>query len=46
MLQDGWAKVFTVLYQIIGIGLLVEILRRLGVAFVVVQAAERRAKSD
>ena len=46
VLQDGWAKVFTVLYQIIGIGLLVEILRRLGVAFVVVQAAERRAKSD
>jgi Na+/H+ antiporter NhaC len=45
VLQDGWAKVFTVLYQIIGIGLLVEILRRMGAAFVTVQAEEKRAKS-
>jgi hypothetical protein len=35
------AQVFTVLYQLIGIGILVEILRRLGVAFVAVRAGER-----
>jgi hypothetical protein len=43
-LTDGWVKVFTVLYQLIGIGILVEILRRLGIAFVAVQTEERRAK--
>jgi hypothetical protein len=34
VLTDGWVKVFTVLYQLIGIGILVEILRRLGAGFV------------
>jgi hypothetical protein len=34
VLDAGWIKVFTVLYQLVGIGILVEILRRLGVAFV------------
>jgi hypothetical protein len=42
VLEDGWLKVFTVLYQLIGIGILVEILRRLGIAFVAVRQAERR----
>jgi hypothetical protein len=37
-------KIFTILYQLIGIGILVEILRRLGFAFVVVRAEERAAK--
>jgi hypothetical protein len=37
-------KLFTVFYQLIGIGILVEILRRFGLAFVAVQAAEKRAK--
>jgi hypothetical protein len=32
------------LYQLIGIGILVEILRRLGHAFVAVRAQERAAK--
>ena len=41
VLTDGWIKIFTILYQIIGIGILVEILRRLGLAFVAVQARER-----
>jgi hypothetical protein len=41
VLDDGWIKIFTILYQIIGIGILVEILRRLGLAFVAVQARER-----
>lgn len=46
VLQDGWLKLFTVLYQVIGIGILVEILRRLGIAFVAVQADARRAKES
>jgi hypothetical protein len=41
VLDDGWIKIFTIPYQIIGIGILVEILRRLGLAFVAVQARER-----
>jgi Ion channel len=47
VLQDGWLKVFTVLYQLIGIGILVEVLRRLGIAFITVRAEEKRAsRSD
>jgi hypothetical protein len=45
VLDDGWLKVFTVLYQLIGIGILVELLRRLGIAFITVRAQERAAKS-
>jgi hypothetical protein len=30
VLGDGWLKLFTVFYQLIGIGILVDILRRLG----------------
>jgi Na+/H+ antiporter NhaC len=45
VLDEGWMKVFTVFYLLIGIGVLVEILRRLGLAFVVVQAEERAAKA-
>ena len=45
VLEHRWMKVFTVLYLLIGIGILVEILRRLGLAFVAVQAQERAAKA-
>jgi Ion channel len=41
VIQDGWVKLFTILYQIIGIGILVEILRRLGMAFVRVQSESK-----
>jgi Ion channel len=41
VLQDGWLKIFTILFQLIGIGILVEILRRLGIAFVAIRAQER-----
>jgi hypothetical protein len=41
VLRDGWLKLFTVLYQLIGIGIVVEILRRLGFAFVAVRAQEK-----
>jgi hypothetical protein len=40
VLQDGWLKVFTILYQLIGIGILVEILRRLGLSFVEIRRQE------
>jgi hypothetical protein len=36
VLDHAWMKVFTVFYILIGIGILVEILRRLGSAFVAV----------
>ena len=42
VLQDGWIKLFTILYQVIGIGILVEILRRLGTAFVTVTRDARK----
>jgi voltage-gated potassium channel len=41
VLQDGWLKLFTVFYLLVGIGILVEILRRLGMAFVEVRKLER-----
>ena len=42
VLEHRWMKVFTVFYLLIGIGILVEILRRLGFAFVAVREAEKR----
>ena len=44
VLEDGWLKVFTILFQLVGIGILVEILRRLGQSFVVVRAEEAARK--
>jgi hypothetical protein len=43
VLDDRWLKIFTVLYQLVGIGVLVEILRRLGVAFVAVRQEQTAA---
>jgi Na+/H+ antiporter NhaD/arsenite permease-like protein len=43
VLHSRWLKVFTVLYLLVGIGILVEILRRLGFAFVTVRTQERKA---
>jgi hypothetical protein len=45
VLEDRWMKVVTVFYLLIGIGILVEVLRRLGLAFVAVRAEEQAAKS-
>lgn len=42
VLEHRWMKVFTVFYLLIGIGILVEILRRLGFAFVAVREADKR----
>jgi hypothetical protein len=44
VLGHAWMKVFTVLYLLVGIGILVEILRRLGFAFVAVRAGDEEAK--
>jgi Ion channel len=46
VLDDGWLKLFTIGYQLIGIGVLVEVLRRLGCAFVTVQEEEKKAKEN
>jgi ABC-type branched-subunit amino acid transport system permease subunit len=45
VLTDRWMKVFTIFYLLIGIGILVEILRRLGLAFVAIRQEERAAKA-
>jgi hypothetical protein len=37
-------KLFTIFYQLIGIGILVEIVRRLGAAFVLARQEEAAAK--
>jgi hypothetical protein len=45
VLDDGWLKLFTVLYQVIGIGILVEVLRRLGLAFVEIRREDAGSRS-
>ena len=42
VLTDRWLKVFTVLYQLVGIGILVEILRRLGLGFIVIRKQDKQ----
>jgi hypothetical protein len=43
VLQDGWLKLFTIFYQLVGIGILVEILRRLGLSFIEVRKQEKES---
>jgi Ion channel len=45
VLEHRWLTVFTVFYILIGIGVLVELIRRLGAAFVAVRSAEAGAES-
>jgi len=45
VLDHAWMKIFTICYLLIGIGVLVEILRRLGSAFITVRAEERTEKA-
>ena len=45
ILQHDWLKIFTVFYVLIGIGILVEIARRLGIAFIEIRRAEKEAKA-
>jgi hypothetical protein len=44
VIEGAWIKVFTILYQLLGIGILVEVLRRLGAGFVRVRAEEARER--
>jgi hypothetical protein len=46
VLEHRWMKVFTVFYLLIGIGILVEILRRLGTAFVAVRTGHGDQRRD
>jgi hypothetical protein len=46
VLEHRWTKVFTVFYLLVGIGILVEILRRLGMAFVAVRAGHGNGRRD
>jgi hypothetical protein len=46
VLDHRWMKLFTVFYLLLGIGILVEILRRLGLSFVTVRAEDSGAKPE
>ena len=46
VLEDGWMKVFTVFYILIGIGILVEVVRRLGFGFIEARRQEQAAKAE
>jgi hypothetical protein len=41
VLTDRWLEIFTILFQLVGIGILVEVLRRLGIAFITVRKQEK-----
>ena len=43
-IESGWIKVFTVLYILTGIGILVELARQLGFAFIEVRRQDQEAK--
>ncbi len=46
VLEDAWLKVFTVFYVLIGIGILVEVARRLGFGFIEARRQEKAAKAE
>lgn len=46
VLVDAWMKLFTVLYVLIGIGILVEIARRFGMAFIAVRREDKAAGGE
>jgi hypothetical protein len=41
VLADSWMKLFTVFYVLVGIGILVEVLRRFGSAYIEVRRQDR-----
>ncbi len=43
-IESGWIKVFTVLYILVGIGILVELARQIGFAFVEVRREDQAAR--
>ena len=42
VVADGWLRLFTAFYTLLGIGVLVEVARRLGVSFIAVRGQEKR----
>lgn len=46
VLTDDWLKVFTALYVLLGIGILVEIGRRLGMGFIAARAEVKEKDSE
>ena len=44
-IDHGWLKVFTAFYVLVGIGILVEIVRRLGMGFIAARAEMEEAKA-
>ncbi len=42
---DPWLKIFTTFYIVVGIGILVEVARRLGVSFIRVRQEDKEAKA-
>jgi len=44
MITDPWMKIFTACYVLVGIGILVEIARRLGTSFIQIRQEDRAAK--
>lgn len=46
VLEDDWLKVFTVLYVLLSVGILVELARRLGMGFVAHRERLRHARHD
>jgi Ion channel len=46
VLVDGWMKLFTVFYVLIGIGILVEIVRRFGLAFIEIRRQDKSGDGE
>jgi uncharacterized membrane protein YkgB len=46
VLTEAWLKIFTVFYILIGIGILVEVARRLGISFIAVSKQEHEARME
>lgn len=44
-ITDPWLKIFTALYVLIGIGILVEVARRIGMGFIAARAEIEAAKA-
>jgi hypothetical protein len=45
VLEDPWLELFTAFYVLIGIGILVEVARRLGISFIAVRRQDAEAKA-
>jgi energy-converting hydrogenase Eha subunit G len=44
-ITDPWLKLFTAFYVLVGIGILVEVIRRLGIGFMAAREEVRAAKA-